>query len=27
VQVIQTRESADDLFRRDHRLVKQAGTG
>jgi diaminopimelate decarboxylase len=27
VQVIQTRETADDLFRRDHRLVKPAGTG
>jgi diaminopimelate decarboxylase len=27
VQIIQTRESIDDLFRRDHRLVKQAGTG
>jgi len=27
VQVIQVRESAEDLFRRDHRLVKPAGTG
>ena len=27
VQVIQARESAYDLFRRDHRLVKPAGTG
>jgi diaminopimelate decarboxylase len=27
VQIMQTRESINDLFRRDHRLVKQAGTG
>jgi diaminopimelate decarboxylase len=27
VQIIQARESAEDLFRRDHRLVKQAGSG
>jgi diaminopimelate decarboxylase len=27
VQIIQVRESADDLFRRDHRLVKPAGKG
>jgi diaminopimelate decarboxylase len=27
VQVIQARESAEDLFRRDHRLVKPARTG
>ena len=26
-QIIQTRELADDLFRRDHRLVKPTGTG
>jgi diaminopimelate decarboxylase len=26
-QVIQARESVADLFRRDHRLVKRAGTG
>jgi diaminopimelate decarboxylase len=25
-QIIQDREAVDDLFRRDHRLVKQAGT-
>ena len=27
VQIIQMRESADDLFRRDYRLVKPVGTG
>jgi len=27
VQVIQEREAVEDLFRRDHRLVKPAGTG
>jgi hypothetical protein len=26
VQIIQARELAEDLFRRDHRLVKPAGT-